>query len=104
MTAIGEPLYFRLGHTEERGDKSGPLKKFAATCPRPSETAWPTRQLARTSNCLGGWFGFEAPPLAILVGSGIIVIGYLVSTELLKPLAVAQTGRANIEVNRTGLA
>ena len=48
--------------------------------------------------------GFEAPPLAILVGTGIIVIGYLVSTELLKPLAVAQTGRADIEVNRTGLA
>jgi hypothetical protein len=42
--------------------------------------------------------------LAILVGTGIIVIGYLVSTELLKPLAVAQTGRADIEVNRTGLA
>jgi P-type Mg2+ transporter len=37
---------------------------------------------------VGGWFGFEAPPLAMLVGTGIIVIVYLVSAELLKPLAV----------------
>jgi hypothetical protein len=33
-------------------------------------------------------FGFESPPLAMLVGTGIIVIVYLVSAELLKPLAV----------------
>ena len=31
---------------------------------------------------------FETPPLAMLVGTGIIVIVYLVSAELLKPLAV----------------
>jgi Mg2+-importing ATPase len=37
---------------------------------------------------VGGWFGFEAPPLAMLVGTGIIVTVYLVSAELLKPLAV----------------
>jgi hypothetical protein len=46
-------------------------------------------------NRLGGWVGFEAPPpLAMLVGTGIIVFVYLVSAELLKPLAVAETGRA----------
>ena len=37
---------------------------------------------------VGGWFGFEAPPLTMLAGTGIIVIVYLVSAELLKPLAV----------------
>ena len=37
---------------------------------------------------VGGWFGFEAPPLAMLVGTGAIVVIYLVSAELLKPLAV----------------
>ena len=39
---------------------------------------------------VGGWFGFETPPLIMLVGIGIIVIIYLVSAELLKPLAVTQ--------------
>ena len=34
--------------------------------------------------------GFETPPLIMLVGIGIIVIIYLVSAELLKPLAVTQ--------------
>lgn len=37
---------------------------------------------------IGGWFGFEAPPLAMLVGTGIIVIIYLVSAEL--PLAITR--------------
>ena len=43
---------------------------------------------------VGGWFGFEVPPLTMLVGIGSIVIVYLVSAELLKPLAVAGIGRA----------
>ena len=42
---------------------------------------------------VGGWFGFEVPPLAMLVGTGIVVIVYLVSAELLKPLSVAQTDK-----------
>ena len=37
---------------------------------------------------LGRWFGFETPPLIMLAGIGVIVIIYLVSAELLKPLAV----------------
>jgi Mg2+-importing ATPase len=37
---------------------------------------------------VGGWFGFEAPPPTMLVGTGVIVIVYLVTAELLKPLAV----------------
>ena len=37
---------------------------------------------------VGGWFGFEAPQLAMLVGTGAIVVIYLVSAELLKLLAV----------------
>jgi hypothetical protein len=40
----------------------------------------------------------------MLVGTGIIVIVYLVSAELLKPLAVAQTGRAEYKVNRADVA
>ncbi|PZU95232.1 MAG: magnesium-translocating P-type ATPase [Chelatococcus sp.] len=34
------------------------------------------------------WFGFEAPPALMLAGIGLVVIGYLVSAELLKPLAL----------------
>lgn len=37
---------------------------------------------------IGGWFGFEAPPLTMLAGIGFIVFVYLVSVELPKPLAV----------------
>jgi Mg2+-importing ATPase len=37
---------------------------------------------------IGGWFGFETPPIPVLVGIGAIVIAYLVSAELLKSLAV----------------
>lgn len=37
---------------------------------------------------LGAWFGFERPPAIMLAGIGIIVVAYLVSAELLKPLAV----------------
>jgi Mg2+-importing ATPase len=37
---------------------------------------------------LGGWFGFETPPLVMLAGIGAIVVVYLVSAELLKPWAV----------------
>ena len=44
---------------------------------------------------VGGWFDFGAPPLIMLAGIGIIVVVYLVSAELLKPLAVAQTGRVD---------
>ncbi|MFA6153888.1 magnesium-translocating P-type ATPase [Mesorhizobium sp.] len=48
---------------------------------------------------LGPWFGFEVPPAAMLAGIGFIVIAYLVSAELLKPLALrpgaAPTGRAH---------
>jgi Mg2+-importing ATPase len=37
---------------------------------------------------VGGWFGFETPPLVMLAGIGAIVVVYLVSAELLKPWAV----------------
>jgi Mg2+-importing ATPase len=37
---------------------------------------------------LGGWFGFETPPLVMLAGIGAIVVVYLASAELLKPWAV----------------
>ncbi|WP_051370853.1 magnesium-translocating P-type ATPase [Mesorhizobium loti] len=45
---------------------------------------------------LGAWFGFEAPSVPMLAGIGVIVVAYLVSAELLKPLAVgpASRGRA----------
>jgi P-type Mg2+ transporter len=37
----------------------------------------------------GRWFGFEAPPLSMLGGVGILVVLYPVSAELLKGFAVA---------------
>jgi Mg2+-importing ATPase len=37
---------------------------------------------------LGTWFGFETPPILMLAGTGIIVIVYLVSAELLKRWAI----------------
>jgi Mg2+-importing ATPase len=40
---------------------------------------------------VGAWFGFEAPPLAMLAATGAIVIVYLVAAELLKSLAVSPT-------------
>jgi Mg2+-importing ATPase len=43
---------------------------------------------------VGGWFGFETPPLAMLAGIGVIVVVYLLSSELLKPWAVREARRA----------
>lgn len=37
---------------------------------------------------MGTWFGFEAPPAIMLAGIGLVVVAYLVSAELLKPLAI----------------
>ena len=37
---------------------------------------------------VGTWFGFEAPSASILAGIAVVVALYLVSAELLKPLAV----------------
>ncbi|MFG1466358.1 magnesium-translocating P-type ATPase [Xanthobacter sp. DSM 24535] len=37
---------------------------------------------------MGPWFGFEVPAISILLGIGVIVVAYLVSAELLKPLAI----------------
>jgi P-type Mg2+ transporter len=41
---------------------------------------------------LGGWFGFVAPPPAMLVGIAGLVVVYLVCAELAKPLAVRSAG------------
>ncbi len=37
---------------------------------------------------VGPWFGFEVPATSTLLGVAAIVIGYLISAELLKPMAV----------------
>jgi Mg2+-importing ATPase len=37
---------------------------------------------------LGGWFGFVAPPPVVLAATALIVLVYLASAELLKPLAI----------------
>jgi Mg2+-importing ATPase len=37
----------------------------------------------------GRWFGFEAPPLAMLGAIGFLVVFYLVCAEVLKRVAVA---------------
>ncbi|QKC85214.1 hypothetical protein [Mesorhizobium sp. NZP2077] len=44
---------------------------------------------------LGRGFGFEAPFVPMLAGIGVILIPYLVSTELLRPLAVGPASRAD---------
>jgi Mg2+-importing ATPase len=36
----------------------------------------------------GAWFGFQTPPSATLATTGVLVVLYLVSAELLKPLAI----------------
>jgi P-type Mg2+ transporter len=41
---------------------------------------------------LGGWFGFVAPPPAMLAGIAGLVVVYLVCAELAKPLAVRSAG------------
>jgi P-type Mg2+ transporter len=52
---------------------------------------------------VGGWFGFEAPPLTMLAVTGIIVIVYLVSAEVLKPLAVRSRQRSAAPVSMLDL-
>jgi Mg2+-importing ATPase len=42
---------------------------------------------------LGTWFGFVAPPPAMMAGIALLVVVYLACAELLKPLAI-RTGRA----------
>lgn len=42
---------------------------------------------------IGGWFGFEVPPLGVLLGIAAIVVCYLVLAELLKPLAIKVQAR-----------
>ena len=42
---------------------------------------------------IGRWFGFEAPPLVMLAGIGVIVGIYLISAELLKSLAINSLSR-----------
>ena len=43
---------------------------------------------------IGPWFGFQAPPLAVVGSVGIVTIAYLMSAELLKRLAVGFDSRA----------
>ena len=38
---------------------------------------------------LGAWFGFVAPPAAMLAGMGALVLGYLVCAQWLKAYALA---------------
>jgi Mg2+-importing ATPase len=42
----------------------------------------------------GRWFGFEAPPLALLAAMGLLIVLYLVCAELLKSVAVAPSAAA----------
>jgi Mg2+-importing ATPase len=53
---------------------------------------------------LGGWFGFVAPPPAMLAGIGVLVAVYLVCAELVKPFAVrsAQRRRTASLAKQTG--
>lgn len=51
---------------------------------------------------LGGLFGFEAPPPAMLLGIAGVVVTYLVCAELLKPLALRGRHRAPRGRRRAG--
>jgi len=42
---------------------------------------------------VGAWFGFQAPPLPIVLGLGLVVLAYLVCAELLKRFAIGRLGR-----------
>jgi len=42
---------------------------------------------------IGLWFGFEVPPVPVLAGIGLVVLGYLVTAELLKPVALASRAK-----------
>lgn len=42
---------------------------------------------------VGGWFGFQPPPLLVTVSLGLVVIVYLACAELLKQTAIRQSGR-----------
>ncbi|HEY0329056.1 MAG TPA: magnesium-translocating P-type ATPase [Rhodopseudomonas sp.] len=37
---------------------------------------------------VGGWFGFQQPPAAMVGGIAVVVVVYLIAAELLKPFAV----------------
>ena len=43
---------------------------------------------------IGGWFGFQAPPLAMTLALGLVVLIYLACAELLKSFAVGPYGIA----------
>ena len=47
----------------------------------------------------GAWFGFHAPPVMTLAAVGIIVALYLISAELLKPLATGGLHRSRSQRN-----
>lgn len=50
---------------------------------------------------LGGWFGFEIPSFGVMAGISAIVALYLLSAELLKPLATKVKGEQNWSATRT---
>lgn len=53
----------------------------------------------------GRWFGFEAPPLGMLGGIALLVVLYLVSSELLKGVAVAPSAALVApRLDRSGVA
>ena len=41
----------------------------------------------------GAWFGFETPPPTTLAVVGLVVVSYLISAELVKPLAIGTVRR-----------
>ena len=42
---------------------------------------------------IGGWFGFQAPPIEVTASVGLLVVAYLVCAELVKRLAIGSAAR-----------
>jgi P-type Mg2+ transporter len=45
----------------------------------------------------GDWFGFKAPPLALTLALGVVVIAYLICAELLKSFAIRAVSKHRIQ-------
>lgn len=58
--------------------------------------------VARPFTPAEAWFGFHAPPATTRAGIGVIVVGYLVAAELLKPFASGVVSRSPVAWRRGG--
>lgn len=74
-------------------DRPRPLLALSSLCALAAAMALPFSPI-------GPWFGFEPPPLAAMVGLGLIVVAYLTCAELLKRFAAPRRPGAAEGPNR----